>query len=856
MVILPLQLNFGVRRTAGLILWILIARSRSEPLSHRTAPRTVWCSAEPIRRRGIILIQQFRQAARQIWRAPVLFMVAVFTLAIGLGANSAIFSIVYAVLIRPLPFAGAERMSVLSETLRGEETAVGPGQDTIWAHENRSFSAISAQAPATFNLSGSGAPERLTAWWVTSSFFRTHVLPAAAGRYFLDDEERDGVRAVVLSYAFFERRFGADPRAVGTTMRLNGEPFTIVGVAPRDFSLYDQGERGEQLWALMSFTAVHRADFDSHWLRVVGLRKSGVSTIEAQHDLERVTARIRESNPAQMVDRAVRVVDYGSRLVARFERQLLVLFGSVAIVLLLTCVNVANLLLARASARRTEIAVRSALGATRLDLVRQFAAEGVMLATVAAALSVGVSSFALSLIVRLAPVDIPRLGEARVDLATLGLLATVAVAIGVTLGVLTALRATHRIQDRLRGAGRGMIEEASRDRTRRILVTAQIAFAFALLIGAALFGRSGLALGRVDSGFDAKNLLTFRVSLPYQENGRVVAGFRDLLARLEAVPGVRSVAAASTLPLDGVGVDVDLRVDGRQYAPGAEPNTHVRVVSPDYFRAMGIALRSGRPIGTRDGEPDPRVVVINERLARLLFPNENPLGRKVACCGDAPAEWREVVGVVSGVRSRLMEEPVAELYLPMAQAPTGSWSWFANSLAFAVRSTDAPVTRLLPQLRQAVAEVDPAVPLWGVQTSAEATRQAGAANRFSLQLLSALAAVALLLSAVGLYAILAHFIAERRREIGVRLALGASVQNVLALVLRQGLVVAAGGFAAGIPLALLGGRAVSSLLYGTAPTDPIVYGIVGAMLLLIILLASYLPARRAARLDPAITLRS
>jgi putative ABC transport system permease protein len=798
---------------------------------------------------------ELRIAARQLRRYPVLASVAVLTLALGLGATTAIFSVLYAVMLRPLPYANADRMVRISETMRGLETSVGPGQFTQWLARTSAFESLGAYLPTTFNLTD-GTPERVRAAFATSGLFRARYVKPAAGRYFLPEEDQVGrEHVVVLGYGLFAQRFAADARIVGQPIRMNGETYTVVGVAPSEFSI---ATPGDQLWVPLALTAQHKATFSDHWLSVFATRKPGVSQTQAQRDVERVSREIAQLHPDDMVDRSARVYNFRDDLVADHERSLTTLFGAVGFVLLLACLNVTNLLLARATVRRKETAIRSALGATRAHIVRHFLMESLVLSASGAVLACFVSRITLRVLLSLAPTEIPGLDHAGRGPATPVFLAGASLAVAVFLGLLPAVRGLRSVEPTLRMGGRTGGATTTRDRLRNFLVVSEVALALALIAGAGLFVQSARKLNKVDLGFSPNGVITARVSLAssrYSTPEIVQRTFLELVDRLRRLPRVVSASANSTPPLSGGAVGVDVQVEGRTYAPGNEPDARFHTVTPGYFETARARLAAGRFISDRDDERAPLVAVINETLARQLWPNESAIGKRIGCCAEGAAPWREVVGVVGDMRQFLKREPVPELYLPIEQTPALSWTWHGNSLAFVVR-TDGDIADATREIRAAVAETDATLPVYDVLTYDELVKIASASSRFSTVLFSALAGLALALAAVGLYGVLAFSVAQRGFEMGVRLALGARPIDVLALVTRQGMRLVAGGLALGLVLAIASGRVMASLLYGVRPTDPVTHLGAGVLLVAVGAVACYVPARRASRADPTTALRA
>jgi len=797
---------------------------------------------------------ELRVAARQLLRYPVLASVAVLTLALGLGATTAIFSVLYAVMIRPLPYADADRIVRVSETMRGEDASVGPGQFTEWLGRARAFDAIGAYLPTTFNLT-EGTPERVRAAFATSGFFRALYTKPAFGRYFLPEEDQVGhEHVVVLSYGLFEERFAGDPRVVGRPIRMNDQMYTIVGVAPREFSVATPSDR---LWTPLALTSQHKATFSDHWLRVYAKRRPGTTLVQAQRDMERVSQEIARLQPDDMVDRSARVHEFRDDLVANHERSLTTLFGAVSFVLLLACLNVTNLLLARATVRRKETAIRAALGATRGHIVRHFLMESVVLAAAGATLAFFVSRVTLRVLLRLAPAGIPGLDQAGHGPATAVFLAAVSVAVAIVLGLLPALRGLRSVEPTLRTGGRTGGATTTRDRLRNVLVVSEVALALALVAGAGLFVRSARKLNEVNLGFSPGNVMTARVSLAssrYPTADVLQRTYLELVDRIRQLPHVISAAANSTPPLSGGGPSVDVTVEGQTYAPGNEPSAQFYIVTANYFETAKAPLEAGRAFTSSDGEHAPKVVVINESLARRLWPNESPIGKRIACCDDA-RPWREVIGVVGDMRQFLRRDPMPELYLPIEQTPPNTWTWHANSLAFVVR-TDGDLADVARELRATIAASDPTLPVYDALTYDDLLDIAEAPNRFSTVLFAALAALALVLAAVGLYGVLAFSVAQRSFEMGVRVALGARPLDVLSLVTRQGMKLVAIGLVVGLGIAIGASRVIASLLFEVAPTDPLTFAVAGVLLVAVGALACYVPARRASRVDPTSALRA
>ena len=773
---------------------------------------------------------ELRVAARQLRRYPVLASVAVLTLALGLGATTAIFSVLYAVMLRPLPYANADRMVRITETMRGVETSVGPGQFTEWLTRTSAFESVGAYLPTTFNLT-EGPPERVRAAFATSGLFRARYVKPAFGRYFLPEEDQVGREHVaVLSYGLFAQRFAGDSRIVGRPIRMNGETYTVVGVAPSEFSI---ATPGDQLWVPLALTAQHKSTFSDHWLTVFAKRKPGVSQAQAQRDMERVSREIARLHPDDMVDRSARVYDFRDDLIADHERSLTTLFGAVGFVLLLACLNVTNLLLARATVRRKETAIRAALGATRGHIVRHFLMESLVLAASGAVLAFVVSRLTLRALLGLAPAEIPGLDLAGQGPATAVFLAGTSLAVAVFLGLVPALRGLRSVEPTLRMGGRTGGATTTRDRLRNVLVISEVALALALVTGAGLFVQSARKLNDVDLGFSPDGLITARVSLAsarYSTPESVQRTFLEFVDRLRHLPHVVAASANSTPPLVGGAVGVDVRVEGRTYAPGNEPDARFHIVTPGYFETARARLAAGRFFSDHDGAHAPLVAVINETLARQLWPNESAIGKRIGCCAEAPAPWREVIGVVGDMRQFLRREPVPELYLPIEQTPAAHLDVARqlDGLRRAHRRRHCGRNAGNPRGHRRVRRDAAGLRCAHVRRAAE--------DRVGLEPLQhrALLGARRPCARAGRGRSLRCAGVLRRTT---KLRDGRSCRarcarplDVLALVTRQGMVLVAGGLVLGLVFAIAASRVMASLLYRVAPNDPVTYLSAGVLL--------------------------
>lgn len=806
------------------------------------------------------LLQDLRYAGRQLIHQPLFTVISALTLALGIGANTAIFSIVHSVLLQPLPYADPNRMVLLFETWRGMDGNVSVGNYADWKAQSQSFEHLAAFNGTSFNLTGSGEPERLYGAMVTPEFFKTGELAPALGRYFLPDEDQPGRdRVAVLSYALWTRRFAADPAVLGRNIGLNGEKYTVIGVAPRAYTL---AATDEALWVPLTFTPAQLAEHDEHYLLVFGKLKPAVTRARAEQELTRIAGQIARQYPDVMSERSARVADFRDVLVGDYRSQLLVLAGAVGFVLLIACGNIANLLLARAAARQKEIALRTALGAQGGRITRQLLTESLLLACLGGAAGIVVAVLGIRFLVGMSPAGIPRLAQAGLSLPVLLFTLVLTLVSGVVFGLAPALRVRRPdLQSTLREGGKSSGMGSSRDRLRSALVVAEVAVALVLLVAAGLLIRSMLLLQRVPPGFDPTNMLAVRVALPasgYSEAGPTQLAFERMLEEVSRLPGTRSAALISQAPLAGPTSSNGLVIEGRGPERRNMIDGEFHLVSPGYFRTMSVPLKRGRGFTGHDDAGAPQVMMINETLAKSAWPGQDPIGKRIACCDGTPEApgWKEVVGVVADVRSSGLAEAVSpEFYLPVAQAPARSWDWIQRSMSIVVRSAADP-SGLVRGVRQAVAVVDPATPVYDVQTLDQLLVRSTAPTRFNMLLLMLLGGVGLMLAAIGVYGVIAYSVSQRTHEIGVRMALGAEPHRVSALVVRQGATLAVAGIVLGLGMAIATTRVLSGLLFGVTTTDPGTYAAVGALLALVALLASYLPARRAARVDPIIALRS
>ncbi|CAA9301682.1 MAG: Acidobacterial duplicated orphan permease (function unknown) [uncultured Gemmatimonadaceae bacterium] len=816
------------------------------------------------------LRQDLAYAWRQLGRSRGFTAAAVLTLALGIGATTAIFTVVDAVVLRPLPFdepSRVVRFRATSANAGWEKGNFAPGEYGGWQREGRSWERLALVYPGDFTLAGDELPERVVGERVTRDYFAVFGVRPALGRVFGADEDRPGgPRVVVLSDRLWRRSFGASPAVLGRTVELNADRYQVVGVMPPAF---DFAAQAPELWVPAAFGDDALRNLGGRFVEVVGRLRPGVAPATAEAEALVIARRLWATRASSREDAAgtVRVRRYADDLTSDVRLQLLVMLGAVGLVLLIACVNVANLLAARGLARGRELAIRAALGAGRGRIVRQLVAECALLAGLGAAAALALAAGGAWLLVRLVPPGVPRVEQAAVDgrvlLFTLGLTLLTTLLLS-----LTPARQTDGgdLLGALRRGGRAANAQV-RHRARTALAAGEVALALVLLVLAGLLIRSALVLRRVPAGVDGAQVLTARLRLPaarYREPARVTAAFERIAEAAAAVPGVRSAALVSRVPLTGMNTGVDfVRVgDAAAVERGAAVASNFRIVSPAYFRTMGIPVRWGRDFTAADRAGAPRAVVVNEALARALSLGARPQGARLWSTNgafwfgaDRPADL-VVVGVVGDIRDDGLREAVRpEAYFPLAQAPEEPWSWIERSMLVVAR-TGGPPALAAPALQRAVRAVDPSLPMYDVRTMDARLADATAVDRFYTGLLAALGGAALLLAAVGIYGVVAHLTRLQVREMGVRLALGATGAGVVRLMLARHLRPVAAGLALGTAGALLAARALEARLYGVPPTDPATLAGAAALLTVVAAVACWLPARRAARVDPTVALRA
>jgi putative ABC transport system permease protein len=808
------------------------------------------------------LLKDIHYAFRQLIKHPGFSLIAILVLALGIGANTAIFSVVNAVLLRPLPYRAPEKLVWLWGTNPlndiPKESASYP-DFADWREQAQSFETMAAYARTSPILTeGDGEPERLPGAAVIGDFFSVLGVEPALGRKFLPEENEQGKgRVVILSHDLWQRRFGADPKVAGRQITVNGNPHTVVGVMPAGFQdPAPAARKAVQMWLPLTVSDNMRSSRRSDFLYVIARLKPDATIDRARAEMKGIASRLEKQYPETNTSWSVIVESLHETLTGDIRPALLLLLGAVAFLLLIACANVANLLLARASSRQREISIRAALGASRGRVIRQLLTENILLSVAGGALGLVIAVWGIHVLLALSPGNIPRLDSIGIDgqvlLFTLGM----SLVTGVIFGLAPALTASKaNLNDTLKEGGRGAMEGASGRRMRNVLAVAEIALSLVLLVGAGLLIRSFMQLQQVKPGFNPQHVLSVELSLPpakYKEDAQVNQFFDQLLAAVAQQPGVEAATVSTDLPLGGNADFLAFSVEGRPLLPTDKtPDAEARVISPDYFRTLQIPVRNGRVFTDRDVAGVPDVAVINETLARKYFPGADPIGKRVTF-GDPKApdvEWFTVVGVVGDVHgTRLSEEPYAQIYTSYRQTPR-------RAFTLIVRTAGEP-SLMLKQIREQIWSLDRQQPLYNVRTFDQVLAQAVARPRFNMLLIAILAGVALVLAAVGIYGVISYSVTQRTHEIGIRMALGANATDVLKLVVGQGMLLAGIGLALGLIAAFAVTRIMSSLLFGVSATDPPTYFGLALLLGAIAFLACYLPARRATKVNPVTALRA
>jgi putative ABC transport system permease protein len=797
------------------------------------------------------LWQDLRYGARMLIKRPGFTLIAVLTLALGIGANAAIFSVVNAVLLRPLPYPEPERLVwLLGNFRRDNSTAhINPLDFLDYREQNRTFEHLAAYSPDTSDvaLTGSGEPERLRGDGVSANFFDLLGVKPALGRTFVpEDEEAERNRAVVLGYGLWQRRFGGDPSIIGRTITLDGHSYNVIGVMPAGF----KPPRASDLWVPGSPRTLTN-DRKGHFLPAIGRLKPGVTIEQANADLDAIARRLGEQFPDTNANWNVRLVPLQEQMIGNVGQSLWLLFGAVGFVLLIACANVANLLLVRTATRTREIAVRSAIGASRWRVARQLLTESLLLSLCGGALGVLTAVWMLDLLVSISAGNIPQWAQVAIDKRVLSFTLLASILTGLLFGLAPALEASKpNLMETLKEGGQSATGGARGNRIRSVWVVSEVALAVIVLVGAGLLIRSLIRLQQVDPGFDAGNVLALRLILfpaRYRQPEPVIAFYEQLRQRLAALPGVQAVGTISELPLSGQQNDYGFRVEGRPRDPNRRMDADWRRVDHGYFRAMNIPLLRGRAFTEQEARADSRVAIISDILARRFFPDEDTVGKRLLFDFGQEMPF-EIIGVVGDVHHRALHIGVHQtIYFPSLRLRDSN---------LVIRAAGAPAN-LAADVRRAVQEVDKNLPVSSIRPMEEFLFNSMAQQRLNTFLLSAFAALALFQAVIGVYGVMAYSVTQRTHEIGVRLALGARMRDVLVLVLRQGMRLALLGVVTGLLGALALTRLVMtrSLLFEVSPTDPATFAAISALLMAVMLLACYIPARRAARVDPMVALR-
>jgi putative ABC transport system permease protein len=803
------------------------------------------------------ILQDIRYGLRVLLKRPSFTFVAVTTLALGIGANTAIFTIVNAVLLRALPYPDAERLVAVWETNAqpGQEVnsrnEVAMGNFLDWRTQQSAFDDIAALNYTSVNLVGSAEPERIQGAVVTTNFFSLIGIQPTSGRGFIAEEESaTSPRTIMVSHGLWQRRFGSDPDFVGKTLTVNGNPSTVIGILPAAFEFEFPITRKIEVWLPMRISASDN-DRRSHYLYVIGRLRRDVSIDQAQAGMNVLANQLEQQYPKTNSDRGVNVIPLHKQLVGNAQLYLKVLFVAVGFVLLIACANVASLLLARVNGRQREVAIRLALGATRSRIIRQLLTESILLAGAGGLAGLLLAFWETDLLIRLAPSEVPRLGEISLNATVLAWTLGISLVTGVLFGLAPAIGASKpELGESLKEGGRSVTD--GRSRLRNVLVVSEIALAFMLLTGAGLLIKSFLRLQHVSPGFESNNLITMNISLPRQKypgNQQINSFFERLMNKVNAVPGVEVAGGIDPLPFGGSDGTTGFVVEGAETIPvGERPEVGERTATSAYFLAMRIPILEGRTFNEGDREDAPRVVIINEALAQRFWPNEEAIGKRLGFKASGPQIWHEVVGIVGNVKHRsLNADPKPELYFPYSQYPS-------RFMTLVARTFSEPLNAIAP-IRDQVLSLDPEQPIFDIKTMNQRLSSSVAVNRFIMLLIAVFAGLATLLAAVGIYGLMAYTVSQRTHEIGVRMALGARADDVLSLVLIRGLKLSVSGMVIGIAGAFALTRVIASLLFEVSATDPLMFAIIAAVLTLVALASCFVPAYKAIRIDPMIALR-
>ena len=811
------------------------------------------------------LRQDLSYATRMLVKRPGFTAVAVITLALGIGANTVIFSVVNSILLRELPYKDPQQLTLIwtkwPQIEGAPDLPVTAPDFNDWRTQNQTFEDLAAFRSQTFNLTGEGEPELVIGVRASASLFPLLGIAPSLGRTFVPaDDDLGAERVVVLSHGFWQRRFASDPDIVNRRITFNGESYTVVGVMPEGFQFPSkdglpagfQFPKSVDFYVPMAFTVAEAGDRGRQYLAVIGRRKADVSPEQAQADMDSVAQQIAERLSASNRNFGVTLIALKQQIVGRVRTTLLVLLGAVGFVLMIACSNVANLFLTRAAGRQKEIALRVALGASRTRLTMQLLTESVLLALVGGTVGTLLALWGIRLLIAVSPANLPRSEAISLDARVLGFTLLITVLTGIVFGLVPALRSSKLSRAGLLREGAGT-PSVGNSRLRQILIVSEVAIALVLLIGAGLMIRSFIRLVNENPGLDPEGVLTVEVSLPRSRYAgpQQAEIFQQIIERLRSTPGVQAAAATYPLPLSGAEEGAGFIIEGRpRPAPGEVISAGPRWVSSDYFKAIGISLLEGRAISDTDSATSPRVLIVNEAFVRRFFPEEEPLGRRVAFerTSDGGPNWREIVGVVSDVRhSALDSNPKPEMYFPFSQRPS-------PFMTLVVRTSGDPM-QMVAAVRSQVRAIDEAQPISNIRTMEQLLDNSISQRRFNMLVITLFGGASLALAAVGIYGVMAYSVSQRTREIGIRMALGARASAVLKLIIAQGMMLVSIGTAIGLIASFALTRVLATLLYGVSTTDPVTFLVISLLLICVAFLACYIPARRATRVEPMIALR-